>query len=435
MDQVIVVEEDLNMTELLSDQLKKFAGIETIPRNNAIDTIELLKLLPKINLIITRAKIGDEDTAKKLLDFINKNNLPTNLIVTGVNEFSAQDITIVKNEKNWEDILYYSLQSLNISTESIQKTSSEYISFPIEYLWPLKNLPCSVYLKLNKGPSKFYYLKRYHKSRPITSDSISNYINEGVKVLYILREDERYFSNFISDSYINELAKDGENFEATIDLLFIADTFLRRQIINFGLVKNAIQLGYKIQQKILSLLAEHPLFPDINNYLKRTNLPYTFQNQIILAGIISKLTNENFGEMKKHKDPLIEACFLHSMALGTRDDMAIIYSMDELEKSSLSFDDQLQVMNHASDGADISHKRQDLLFGADQIIREHHGAVNGVGFPRPPFPKIKKASHFFMICDLFARAIYLEKPEELEGKFDDDFSPQIIKRLMKMWRN
>ena len=50
MGQVILVEEDLNMLDLLSVQLKKLAGIESIPRKNAGDTIELLKLLPKVNL-------------------------------------------------------------------------------------------------------------------------------------------------------------------------------------------------------------------------------------------------------------------------------------------------------------------------------------------------------------------------------------------------
>ena len=78
MGQVILVEEDLNMLDLLSVQLKKLAGIESIPRKNAIDTIELLKLLPKVNLIVTKSKIGDENTAKKLSDFIKENNLPTN---------------------------------------------------------------------------------------------------------------------------------------------------------------------------------------------------------------------------------------------------------------------------------------------------------------------------------------------------------------------
>jgi hypothetical protein len=434
MGQIILVEEDLNMLDLLSDQLKKLAGIESIPRKNAGDTIELLKLLPKVNLIVTRSKIGDENTAKDLLKFINENNLPTNLIVTGIN--GPENTVTVPDEKNWEDILFYSLQTLNIPIDGINRPKREYTPFPIEYFWPLKNLPCNVYLKLKKGEKDFYFLKRYHPGRSITSDSISNYIKEGVSELYVSSDDERSFSNFLSDTYIKELEKEGGNFEASIDLLNIADTFLKRQVTSFGLVKNAIQLSYRIQQKILKIVEMHPLFPDIYNFLKNSNSPYTLQNQIILSGIIQNLTKEDFLDMGKHKNPLIEACFLHNMSLGARDDMALISSMDELEFSGLNFDDQLKVMNHASDGADLSLMRQDLLFGADQIIREHHGAVNGMGFPGPPSPNIKKASHFFMVCDQFVREIYLKNDITLfSEKFSDEFSQKIIKRLTQMWRN
>ncbi|TDJ03768.1 MAG: hypothetical protein E2O68_09425 [Deltaproteobacteria bacterium] len=434
MGQVILVEEDHGMTELLAGQLKKLAGVESIPRKNAIDTIELLKLLPKVNLIVTRAKIGDENTAQELLDFINENGLPTNLIVTG-DGFENRDITTVTDERDWEDILFYSLQVLNVPLEGINKATRDYTSFPIEYFLPLRNLPCSVFLKLKKSETDFYFLKRYHSGRPISSDSIGSYIKEGVSELFVLEEDERSFSNFLSDSYISELAKEGKTFSATMDLLHIADTFLKRQILSFGLVKNAIQLGYRIQQKILKVVGEHPLFPDTWNYLEKSNLPYTFQSQIMLAGIISELTQENFLEMGKHQNPLIEACFLHNVALGTRDDMALISSMDELENSGLSFDEQLKVMNHAADGAEMSLMRQDLLFGADQIIREHHGAVNGMGFPVPPSPGIKKASHFFLICDEFVRELFLGKGEDLDKKVTDEFSKKIIKKLIDMWRN
>jgi len=431
MGQVILVEEDLGMTNLLSDHLRKYAGLETIPRKNAIDTIELLKLLPKVSLIITRSQIGDENTASELLNFIKENELPTSLIITGAKAPKDSEIPAVEDEKNWEDILYYSFQTLNIPLERVKKISKDYTPFPIEYFWPLKNLPCNVYLKLKKGQEDFYFLKRYQKDHLISGHSISNYIKEGVTDLYVLTEDERSFSNFLSDSYILGLAQEGPNLEAALDLLNIADHFLRKQITSFGLVKNAIQLGYRIQQRVLRLLKEHPLFPDIYIYLKKADLSYTLQSQIILAGIIDKLTEENFLGMAKHKAPLIEACFLHNIALGNRDDMALISNMNELESSELNFDDQLKVMNHGAEGANMALMRQDLLFGADQIIREHHGAVNGMGFPIPPSPNIKKASHLFMVCDQFARALYLD--EELD-KFDDDYSKQITEKLKEMWR-
>jgi hypothetical protein len=80
MSQTILIETSDDLKKILSINLNTFIGTNVIHRTNAEDTLSLLKILPQISLIITQAKVGDEETALEIHQYLKEKNLSTVLI-------------------------------------------------------------------------------------------------------------------------------------------------------------------------------------------------------------------------------------------------------------------------------------------------------------------------------------------------------------------
>ncbi len=106
MSQVILIEENPNLRDLLSINLKTFVGAEVIPRANSIEVINLLNILPNVDLIITQSKIKDEETAKLIMNYIAENDLEIGVIVNGKVELEEhENLVVIEDEKNWEEVI------------------------------------------------------------------------------------------------------------------------------------------------------------------------------------------------------------------------------------------------------------------------------------------------------------------------------------------
>ena len=70
MAQVILIESNKIINDLISVNLTSYLGVDLIQRKNAHDTTSLLAILPSIDLIITNFKIGDEETANMINNYL-----------------------------------------------------------------------------------------------------------------------------------------------------------------------------------------------------------------------------------------------------------------------------------------------------------------------------------------------------------------------------
>jgi hypothetical protein len=70
MSQTILIESSEDLKKIFALNLNTFVGTDVIHRKNADDTIELLRILPQVGLVITQAKVGTEETALKIYQFI-----------------------------------------------------------------------------------------------------------------------------------------------------------------------------------------------------------------------------------------------------------------------------------------------------------------------------------------------------------------------------
>lgn len=431
MGQIIIIEDNQGLLSVLSNSLKKFTNIEPFPREDAQDAIDLLKILPNVDLIISKNKIGSEDTAVMLSDFISKEGLNTKLVVNGKANLPSSHF-VVESEGDYEDILFYSFKVLNIPLEEIRKKSvSEYLPIKTSIFSHLDFIPCDTFLKLKKPSGTDYYLRCFHQGDNDKVSPIESYISQGVDNLFILKNDEVSFYNVLSDRFTQILETPNIPLKKRLDTMSDAFEIFSSLSVKWGLISCLSQIYDDLISSVKIVFETHHFVPTVYGQIERENYSYNFKNFINLCGAFFLLGKNNFMDLSKEVEKLMGVALLHDVRL--RDDQASIFSLAELKKANLTDLQEEIILDHARDAAEIIQGEKDFPLDMGKIIREHHGDISGLGFPESPKENIGNLSKVFLATERFLKELYETKdspsiPKILKS-LDGDIYKKIIERL------
>ena len=100
------------------------------------------------------------------------------------------------------------------------------------------------------------------------------------------------------------------------------------------------------------------------------------------------------------KAKLSYVAYFHNISLKNEDFMKI-KTMEELKAADLQKSEDEMILNHAHLSASIVEKFPMVPEGVGTIIKEHHGAKNGVGFPESLSICITPLSMMFLVVEDF----------------------------------
>src|SRR5690606_13376992 len=104
---------------------------------------------------------------------------------------------------------------------------------------------------------------------------------------------------------------------------------------------------------------------------------YLFKHTQILTYVcLHIIKNIDWGSPEQEE----KICFIslfHDIVLEN-DEMAQIHSTQELRSAKLNTQERMLVERHAQMSAELVAKFPHSPMGADQIIRQHHGMLNGI---------------------------------------------------------
>src|SRR5690606_15437558 len=112
MSQTILIETNEDLKKIFSLNLNTFVGTDVIHRQNADDALALLKILPQVALVITKAKVGSEETALKIHQYIKNESLNTSLIVLGECPAIGGEVLCLQEPVSWEILIKQAAQHL-----------------------------------------------------------------------------------------------------------------------------------------------------------------------------------------------------------------------------------------------------------------------------------------------------------------------------------
>lgn len=439
MSQVILIEENENLRDLLAINLKTYVGSEVIPRSSANEAIDLLNILPNVDLIITQEKVGDEHTANILLQYIRENHSEVSIIVNGnFDHVDEEKLIVIKDEKDWEKIISTSAKVLGVSIDSLeQRVLPEFVPVEIRYFLPLDSSCCDVFIRIKKTATEYQFIKRIHAGDNYSRQLVDKYIDQGLVYFYIPKEFHQNFTNFISDHLSQKLEENNfKNIESKIEVISQSYDIALKEIKSLGFNSATIQLTDSIVKGMISASKD---LPEVNNVLHKvinSKSGYLYQHGHMTSIVANEIAKNLCIDHELVTLRLAYASFFKDIAFVDNEDLAKISTFQDLELSSISEEDWELVFNHALEGALLIRKHPEAPIDVDTIIKNHHGTTNGKGFSTNNIEKLPQESKIFIIACEFVRKL-LEfkekggKPHPIVDELYKTYSSPDMIRIIK----
>lgn len=450
MAQVIVIEDNQTMLDLLSLNLKTFASADVIPRNSASEVIDLLSLLPSIDLIIAKNYINGENIPHQIVDFLIDNRLDIPVLIIGDISQDYPGIEemakTISDTNDWEKILKMACSSLGVSEESLtKKMSPDYVPVPARYFLSLNSTFCDVYIRIKKGPGDYQFVKRLHQGEVYQMDVVNKYIGQGLKNFYIPKEYEKNFTNFVSNQLVERLNNKNLPIDEKIEVMAEGFDIALQEIYKLGFTSATVQLAESIVHNMIDSFKSNPEMSPLLFKIINSKTGYLYRHAH-MCSIVSSEILKNMGRDKKElHETMAYASFFKDISFVENEELAKISTFNELENAELNETLWDLVFNHAQDGATIVRKLQDAPLDVDTIIKNHHGTTTGRGFAtennKTDFPKL---SLVFIVAVEFSNELLKFKEmglkprpivEILKEKYDISKMKDIIHALEKTIKN
>lgn len=403
MSQTILILENEDLKSLYSINLGTYTGTDVIDRVDAEDAINLLTILPSIDLIITDANINGEQSAKDIFDYLQTNNLDIPLIVIGTcPELSDKAIVIDKNGP-WETLVKIAGKALGVTLEEIaKKVKPDFVPIRLYYFYEIQETPCDIFIRIQKSPGDIQFIKRLHAQDSFSIEDIKKYQDQGLKSFYIERDYQQYFVTFVTNQLLKKLEAQGMSIPDRINATANAYEIVGDHIRKFGLDENIIELANSSIQSMVDTIHQSPKLASLLKQLLSSKISYAYQHAHLVTVIGDFILSKQSWYDKKLLNIFSFVAFFSDITLKSVDQIRV-NSQDDLDNSKLDAEEKQEVLNHAADAAKLIKSHPSFSTEIENLIKQHQGSLNGIGFPDPPEAGLHPAAKVFIVADAFVK--------------------------------
>ena len=437
MSQTILIETNEDLKKIYSINLNTFVGTDVIHRKNADDAIELLRILPQIGLVISLAKVGNEDTALRIHHYIKQQGLSAAMIVLGECKAISNDVLCLHEPVSWEILVKQAAHYLSVTLQdSASKMKQDYISVGIHYFYDIQNTPCDVYIRIKKGPNDYQFVKRIHSKDVFDKSDIKKYEDQGLKEFFISKDYIQYFSTFVTNNLVNKLEREDITLEQRILTTANAHEIVRETVQAMGLDDASVELSNASIDSMVKSVKDSPRVAELLKFLFSNKVAYAYQHCHFLALMCHYVLSRQSWYRADHLETLSFVSFFSDVTLKSTLQMQIS-SMRDLAESNLSDEEKRQVMSHAKDASELLENHPDANDYIKTVLLQSHGKLNGIGFEDNPGEDLHPLSKVFIVADAFVKILLnphmpSTKKEILQivsGRFINPSYQRIIKAL------
>jgi HD-GYP domain-containing protein (c-di-GMP phosphodiesterase class II) len=433
---ILLIENNPKIESFYVLNLSIWLGLETIPKKRAEFAIKLLEKDPEVKLIITRSRIGEEDTASDILKHLQSMNYHIPVIVIGAGKKPQGSFAHIRNSLQLKPLIQNAARALNITAQEMsRKIVPDYFPIPVTYFNVLRRSVCPVYSQDIDDESK--YNLRIQKLQVFEQELIDDMIREGVDNLYVDKMDRLEFVSNVTAELITELSQGDLSAEEAISAHEKSMELLSQKLIGLGINQETVELANKNLEVMQSQVVNYPQLAKLLDQLQSNEASYRYTHTQILTYVGMHIVRNIDWGTPEQQEKMAFISFFHDIALET-DEQAKISHPLELKRANFPAPVKQLVERHAQIAAELVTKFPHAPMGADQLIRQHHGMLNGVGFSEHFGNNVSPMSIVFIIAEEFTRII-LEREgsalnrnemlKELRGKFPTSRFQKIIDLL------
>ncbi len=433
MTQTLLLENDAKLASLYSLNFQIYAGTDVIWKKNLEDAIKVLKVLPQLSLIVSRTKIEGKKSALLLYEYVRKNELQIPFIVLGEDNSLKDNAVVLSEDVELKILIQNVAKMLGVTPKKmVEKIIPDFVPIPIKHFLFINETICDLYVKLSEIPENFHFVKRIPAGEIFSKEFIKRYIRKGLQQLHILKCDRIKFINSFSYQLIDTLEDDKLSMEDRIsstEVAFetVAGLFQQNKVNEENM--ELAQAGLKSVMTIVSQSGN--LFNNLLTNLIDLKTSYLFKHIVIINFLGIRVIKKMHWEKEEHLIKFSFACFFHDIFLEN-ERQAKVKTPEELDLLT-DREERDITYEHAWTASQLALKTREIPLEVENIIMQHHGQKNGIGFLPQLTPDhlrddLSPFSYIFIACEAYGDIIFSE------GKNKNDYD-MVINKLPEIFKH
>jgi HD-GYP domain-containing protein (c-di-GMP phosphodiesterase class II) len=298
--------------------------------------------------------------------------------------------------------------ALSIPDERPPRT---YVPIPLAFLHHFAKAPCHIYLKIGKEAEEIH-VKRFNENDPLMADEINKYAQKQLKEVYIPSEMLFMVCEFVSTRISNQLDTGGEKL-STVEVMSEALDYASYILTSFGISPSSEKM---VEQVINTLITNTTKMDNAKSrqFLEIFNGKEAFYHKHVsmTAMLASALLDEMKLDSQENYLAVTYAAFFQNFFINDEHD---ICCLSEQELSSVTVTERRsRIHTHAKQAAAFIRELKYAPYEGSLLIMEHHGSLNGLGFPEQK-ENSNMLSRLFMIANEFSLK-FLQAYEKKTGE-------------------
>lgn len=373
---------------LLDIQFRELLGVAPVTKDSVIEFQSLLGLVSDIQLVIVDPP--DEENAGGLFPVLASRGK------------DIKNVWVLGEEKSYKGFQYFGSNGAEDLMAKIKSyftsgaaQTNEYISISIDSFVHFKMLPFDLYIRLGDGK----YIKRIPAHEEIDVSFLNGLKGKGVTELFFERKYNKDFSVMLINNMINKVetsySDDSEKFKAKSEVFLTTKEIVQ----SVGLPSRVIEVCQSVMDSITADVTKGK--DKFSSYLNgmNSNSGLNFQYRFVeLTSFLATQMVESLDERKNidNVKTIVFCAFFCDIALKESEYLEL---RTEESLKDIWPAEREEILSHALKASEIVSKYKNAPKGADAIVRQHHGSLDGKGFPEvcqegvSPMAKCLIASH------------------------------------------
>lgn len=429
MAQALVVSDNEVLNGLYAVNLDVYLATSTSAQDNIDQAIKLIELNPNFDVIICLCLIDGRDAAVEISAYLKQQRLDIPMVVIGrQSEIDPNLAVILPASFNIKTLVKSCAKILGITAKDMaEKPVPTYYPIPLKVFFNLDLVHTDVYYKVKKGKYESEYLMILSKGSRVWP-RMKKYQEEGVRFLHIDSKERLKFVNNASEKIIEVLENTEISNEEKIEVLEQGIEIVTEQMLNSEDASVEIQNISKVCIKtVTDVVKDIPKLGKLLSALVANKSGYLYAHSMLTTYVSNHIVRKISWGGDSHVEKLNFVLFFHDMFLVQ------IYNRHPEAKyeEELIFSDQLDdkekevILNHAMLAGEMIQKFPQCPMGADQLIKQHHGVTNGVGFAVKYRDDISPLAKVILVAEHFVEEIY--KNFENGGTFSKPYTLNLLK--------
>jgi response regulator RpfG family c-di-GMP phosphodiesterase len=405
MAQVILVEADAVVADLYSLNLRNYVGADVVVRHSAVATIEILHSHPSIDLIIVRHQIGEEKSALEIYKYLKGAGRNIPMIVIGrealIEKFSVQ-LPVYPEIK---DVLKNAALALGITPEDMVKVVvDDYVMTPAYYFLILEEMVCDVFIKVRTGAG-YEHQKKFSKGTRPDTMAIKDLIRKGIKNFYVEKSQRLKFTNQVTVGLLKKISSNALTTSERMNFASSGMEIIREEFMKDGPPSpEVIELMELSISSVQEAVAQSPSLKKLLEDLLSNKHSWVYQHCQLITFICTLAIDKLKWGGPDQQKLMAFVAFFHDIVFN-RDELSKVSSEEQLKQGNFSEKDQELILKHALTCAKMLEKFTRTPMGAETIIKQHHGSIVGIGFPKHYSNNLSPLAILFLLAEELAAMI------------------------------